>query len=104
MATNLALAPVVGRFVICTEDSDYIQTDDGETVWTEAGEPATTAKFPVYFEQSAGDSKAKYWTKDLAKAFVFSSISQATQMLATLGKPEDCQIMALAELPENTTV
>lgn len=104
MAANLALAPVSGRFVIASEDADYVKDDEGLIKWTAEGEPVTTEKYPIYFEQSLGDDKAKYWTTDLAKAFVFKSVGEATQMLLKLKKPEDCQIKALAEQPENTTV
>lgn len=104
MAASLILAPVVGRFVIASEDADYVKDAEGLIQWTAEGEAVTTEKYPIYFEQSLGDDKAKYWTKDLDKAFVFKSVDEATRMLLKLKKPEDCQIMALAEQPENATV
>lgn len=103
MAVKALLKPVVGKFVICSEDADYKRDDDGAILWRQDGEPVTGEKYPIYFE-SGEPERAQYWTEKLDKAFVFGSLADAVQALILQKKPEDCQIMALAEQPESATV
>lgn len=103
MAEQAALKPVVGKFVICSEDADYKRDNDGAILWHPDGEAVTGEKYPIYFE-SGEPERAQYWTEKLDKAFVFGNLSDAVQALIRQKKPEDCQIMALAEQPANTTV
>ncbi len=83
------------NFLIRTEDADYVYIDDCLQFHPESGEPLTTEKFPVYFEKCLGDGKAKYWTKDITKAFRFDKLNDALSMLTKFSRSEECEIITL---------
>jgi hypothetical protein len=57
---------ITGAFVLISTDPPSEQNEPRET---------------LYFESSAGDGKAKYWTDKIEKAHVFSDLDDAVPML-----------------------
>ncbi|MCQ9247873.1 hypothetical protein NQ041_22105 [Vibrio diabolicus] len=66
------IEPINGKFVLTAPDGDWKFNEQDELV---CDNPKT-----VYFESSAGEGKAKYWTDALEKAQVFTDIESAIAM------------------------
>lgn len=81
MEIDSKLTQITGSFVLCSESGDYTFNDDSEIVKHPNGKPVLSNPETVYYESSAGEGKAKYWTDDLSKAHVFTSIDDAVSVL-----------------------
>ncbi|MNC42823.1 hypothetical protein D3C75_916510 [compost metagenome] len=90
--------PVTGRFVLCSWDGKYSFNDVQDLELDGSGNPVVTDKEAVYFESSAGEGKAKYWTADAAQAQVFESLDSAVLMLLQCRNPADVRIRSVTDL------
>lgn len=72
-----------GPFVLMTFEGDDILFDDRGIVMMN-GKPKWVSVDRLYFEKDLGEQKAKYWTRSIEKAFLFSTIDDATTQLSKL--------------------
>lgn len=49
----------------------------------------------LYLESSLGANKANYWTDDIKKAFVFTSVNEAMKVFKNISKNSDVQLHEL---------
>lgn len=84
MKLDPKLSQITGRFVLCSESGQYTFDDDCEILKHPDGTMVLSNAETVYFEEDLGEGKAKYWTKNLNEAHVFTNIDDAVAMfLAT---------------------
>lgn len=67
---------VQGEFILCAQsaNTDRGIERDGNVI-ARIDNPIT-----IYFEEDLGEGKAKYWTDDIKKAFVFTKLDDAVKM------------------------
>ncbi|WP_261242254.1 hypothetical protein [Serratia entomophila] len=89
-----------GPFVLMTLEGDDILTDERGIVMMN-GKPKWIGVARLYFERDLGESKAKYWTREIAYAHTFKTIDEATIQLCKLKNPELIKVrQLLAEAQE----
>lgn len=91
-------SPVQGPFVLCSWDGEYSFNDDQEIELDDTGKPLLTNKEAIFFESSAGEGKAKYWTADVAQAHVFADLDSAVLMLLQFRNPANVRIRSVTDL------
>lgn len=84
-----------GPFVLITFEGEDILFDDRGIVMMN-GRPKWTDVGRLYFEEDLGEHKAKYWTRSIQEAFVFSSMDEATAQLCKLKNPHLIRVRRLA--------
>lgn len=72
---------ITGKFVLYSLDGEFTFDENRDIVFVTEGVPLIKNPYPTYFESGFDDNKARYWTKQLKDAHVFTSLDEATQML-----------------------
>lgn len=72
---------VKGKFVLCAQSGEFNFNEENEIVRRANGIAKLENPQTIYFEENLGDGKAKYWTDDISKAFVFTKIDDAVAMV-----------------------
>lgn len=86
----MKVKPIEGRFVLSSQDGDWGLNEQDEWV---CNNPQT-----VYFESSAGEGRAKYWTENIEEAFIFNDLESAISMRdATNRNHSPVSILQVAE-------
>lgn len=83
-----------GPFVLMTFEGDDILFDERGIVMIN-GKPKWVGVERLYFEKDLGEQKAKYWTRSIEEAFVFSTMDEATTQLCKLKNPHLIRVRRL---------
>lgn len=75
------LKPVIGSFVLAAPSGDFKFDKNFEVIKDSNGVMMLDNPQTVYYESSAGEGKANYWTDDVNKAHVFKDIDSAIKKL-----------------------
>ncbi len=72
---------VTGKFILSAQSGGFKFDKDNEIERAANGIAQLDNPQTVYFEENLGDGKAKYWTDDISKAFVFTKLDDAVAMV-----------------------
>ena len=95
------LKPVTGNFVLAAPSGDFKFDGNNDVVNDARGAMVLDNPETVYYESSAGEGKANYWTDDVSKAHIFKDIESAVRKLIETNRSySPVRILQLCEIAE----
>lgn len=70
------------KYIVWCNDYKWLKDKDGNTVYDPSNDrPAITYTHQVYLVEDLGPGKAKYWTDEIEKAYVFNDLPSAIKVV-----------------------